>query len=100
MRTRITFQYLAPGSKVPDDRTLPDVMTELDAGDSAPNVGDIVTMQPSSRDGSLTGFESYRVVSRTFFYSRDIGATGEWFDCQVYVMVTDASEEDITDIAE
>ena len=36
MRTRITFQYVEPGSKVPDDTTLADIFTELVPGDPCP----------------------------------------------------------------
>jgi len=95
MRTRVMFQYVAPGTTKPDDLTLPDVLSELEAGDAAPNIGDLVTMQPSSPDGQIMPFETYKVVARHFLYTQEGGGSSLLIDCQIFVMVTDAAEDEI-----
>lgn len=94
MRTRIMFQYVVPGATKPDDLTLPDILSDLEAGD-APNIGDLVTVQPSSPDGRIMPIETYKVVARNFLYTQQGGGSSELIDCQIFVMVTDAAEEEI-----
>jgi len=100
MRVQMTFQYLPPGAKVPDELTIADTFYELQAGDAVPNIGDIVTMLvklPTA--GRRPDMRSLKVVARNFFYAHS-GETGELARCQIYIIVADPDEDDITDIAE
>ena len=46
MRTQLIFQYLAPGSKRPQETKIAPAWVEVRAEDTIPNVGDIITILP------------------------------------------------------
>lgn len=100
MRTRLIFQYLVPGSGHPDETTLSDAPTELVPGDQIPSIGDIVTLFPKPPSEGLTNPRALKVVARNFFYSYGGDQLNELTDCQVFLIVSEPSENDITSIAE
>ena len=100
MRTRMTFQYLAPGAKVPDDHTIVDALHGLDAGEPVPNIGDIVTIVPKPPSEGPSGFRAFKVVARNLLYSYGGEERSELVDCVIFVIVTDPEENDITDFAQ
>lgn len=86
---------------MPDDITLPDVLTELDARDSVPNVGDIVTMLPQPPATGLTEFRSFKVVARNFVYAYESAESARLGYCDVFLIVTDAADDELgVDFAE
>lgn len=100
MKTRITFQYQAPGQSKPDDITLTDVMSELSPGSSVPMPGDIVSMQVCWPEEDRNKFKAFRVLARHFMYTHehvDVGGSdgiGKISDCQIFVVVTDADDDE------
>ena len=100
MRTRMIFQYLAPGSTRPQETRIAPAYAEMRAEDSVPNVGDIITMLPQPPSQGLTNFEQFKVVTRNFFYTWGGRQQEELVDCQIFLIVTDPDEDDITAIDE
>jgi hypothetical protein len=100
VRTRLAFQYLAPGSTKPDDTTIAEVFQELSSEDHVPNVGDIITMLPKPPSEGLTNFRSLKVVTRHFIYAYGGQGLDRLVDCQIFLIVTEPDEDDITSIAE
>ncbi len=100
MRTQMIFQYLAPGSKRPEETRIAPAWAEVRAEDSVPNVGDIITMLPQPPSEGLTNFEKFKVVTRNFWYTWGGPRQDELVDCQIFLIVTDPDEDDITAIDE
>jgi hypothetical protein len=96
MPTQMIFQYLAPGSKRPEEKRIAPAWAEVRPGDTVPNVGDIITIIPPPSEG-LSNFEKFKVVTRHFFYTRGGPRQDEVVDSQVFfLIVTDPDEDDIT----
>ena len=70
------------------------------AEDSVPNVGDIITILPTPPSQRLTNFERFKVVARNFWYTWGGPQGDELVDCQIFLIVTDPDEDDITSIDE
>jgi hypothetical protein len=100
VRTRMIFQYLAPGSKEPEETRIAPAYAELRAEDSVPNVGDIITMQSQPHAQGSTTFERFKVVSRNFWYTWGGRQMDELVDCQIFLIVTLPDEDDITHVDE
>ncbi len=98
MITDITFQYLAPGASRPDDITLTDVHSILEANSFIPAPGDIVTMAvccPESERGKL---RSFKVLARNFVYAHnrvDNDGIGEIIGCSIFVIATDVKDDEV-----
>lgn len=98
MDTYITFQY-KPKGKRPDDITLTDVLTKLDASSQVPIIGDIVTLQLASnirefQTSQPGNFHNFQVVGRNFVCSTEDGlGSGKLKRCDIFIIVTDVNDD-------
>lgn len=98
---QMVFQYLAPGSKRPEEKRIAPAWAEVGPGDTVPNVGDIITIIPHPSSEGLTNYEKFKVVTRHFFYTRGGPRQDELVDSKIFfLIVTDPDEEDIMAIDE